>query len=179
MSDLDEKELINIVEDEELEAPELSEEEQVELDEETVFIATVEVRLRSIVNVIKNLTDDVDVDFMLGTNGLPYIKFDLDGNEINISYYPIGEIGEDRFILFIRSTVYVPEEPDNGIALLCESFNMGSPYGFAVYDPIDGSVELRAQISEYGGVSSEEQYGQILDLFVYSMVELTDSILEG
>ena len=175
MSDLDEKELIDIVEDADITLPE---EEPVDIPEESIFISMIETRLRGIENTVKKLVDDVTIDTMLGTNGFPYIRFDIEGNEINMSYLPVGDPEENSFILLVRSIVYAPDEPDGGLALLCESFNMSSPFGFAVYDPIDGSIELRAQIPEYGGISGDRQYGHILDLFLYGIEELKDTISE-
>ena len=55
---------------------------------------------------------------------------------------------------------------------------MGSPFGFAVYDPTDGSIELRAQIPEIGDMSENELYDHIFGLFIYSMGELRENASE-
>ncbi|MCR5098574.1 MAG: hypothetical protein K6B14_06465 [Lachnospiraceae bacterium] len=79
---------------------------------------------------------------MLGTNGLPQLRIAFDDRDINFSYLPVRDEATDRFILLIRSVVKVVDEDDAGNMLPCESFNLGSPFGFAVYDPVSGAGEL-------------------------------------
>ena len=157
---------------------ETTENEVMEFTEEDIYMAALQTRLRGMEAVLKRLFEDVSIEYMLGENGLPFIRFTYEEDSIDVSYLIAGDVDEDRYILVIRSTVYIPDEKDDGNILTCEAFNMGSPFGFAVYDPTDGSIELRAQIPEIGDVSETKVYDHIFDLFIYSMGELRENASE-
>ena len=67
---------------------------------------------------------------------------------------------------------------DTEIVMSCAEFNFGSAFGYAVYNPVDKCVELRAQVPESGGISDAEQYRHIFELFVYAMGELRETLGE-
>ncbi len=95
-----------------------------------------------------------------------------------MSYYPVDEVEDGHFLLFVRSAIAVKEASDTSYILSCESYNTGSPFGFAVYDPAGKAVELRSQIPEIGGLFEAEYYTNLLDLFMYCRDELNDFLTE-
>ena len=154
----------------------IMEQENMEFTADDILRSAVQVRINGLETVINEIAKEAEVEQMFGTNGLPQLRMGFDDREITFSYLPVGDEGTDRFILLIRSVVKVVDEDDAGNMLPCESFNLGSPFGFAVYDPVSGAVELRAQIPESGGLSEKEQYEHILEMFSYSMEELNDAL---
>ena len=157
---------------------ETKENEVMEFTEDEMYIVVVQTRLYGLEEAIHKAFEDAKTEYLMGTNGLPFLRLYAGEDEIDLSYYPTDGIDGNSFILYLRSTVILPDEKDDGNLVSCEAFNMGSPFGFALYDPLEGGIELRAQIPEYGGLSDEEQYAHILDLFLYSMGELRDSFSE-
>ena len=141
-----------------------------------ILRSAVQVRINSLETIVNEIADGAEVEQMFGTNGMPQLRAGFDDKEITFSYLPVGDEATNRFILLIRSVVKLAETDDAGYMLPCESFNIGSPFGFAVYDPVSGAVELRAQIPESGGMSERDQYEHILEMFSYSMEELSDTL---
>ena len=147
-----------------------------EFTEDDFFIAAVQARINSLETIYGELLEGAKIEQMLGSNGLPYLRISYGEKEIDMSYYPVGGSDDDRYILFLRSIVWAGDEGDPGMMMPCESFNLGSPFGYAVYEPIEGVVELRAQVPESGGMSETSQYEHVLDLFLYSIAELSDAL---
>ncbi|MCR5053783.1 MAG: hypothetical protein K6A69_02965 [Lachnospiraceae bacterium] len=156
----------------------LNEREIMDVTEDDLYLYAVQTRLNSMTEILKEIIPDIEPEEMMGINGLPFLRFHVDNDEINISYYMVGGPDDDKYILNLRSIVYMPEEPDAGLMVSCDGFNFGSPFGHAVYDPVEGYVELRAQVPEAGGISDTEQYEHMLNLFLYSIDELRTSIEE-
>jgi hypothetical protein len=154
----------------------IMEQEKMEFTSDDILRSAVQVRINGLETIINEIAEETRVEQIFGTNGLPQLRAALDDREIVFSYLPVGDEGTDRFILLVRSVVKVAEEDDAGNMLPCESFNLGSPFGFAVYDPVSGAVELRAQIPEIGGLSERDQYEHILELFSYSVDELNAAL---
>ena len=154
----------------------IMEQDNMEFTADDIIRAAVQVRINSLETIVNEIAEGVKAEQILGTNGLPQLRAGFDEKEITFSYLPVGDEGTDRFILLIRSVVKVAEEDDAGNMLPCESFNLGSPFGFAVYDPVSGAVELRAQVPESGGLSERDHYEHILEMFSYSMEELSNTL---
>ena len=92
---------------------ETTENEVMEFTEEDIYMAALQTRLRGMEAVLKRLFEDVSIEYMLGENGLPFIRFVYEDDSIDVSYLIAGDIDDDRYILVIRSTVYIPDERDS------------------------------------------------------------------
>lgn len=150
--------------------------QETEYTEDDFYAAAVSARTGGLMELLSRISPNLKTEEMLGTNGFPFIRIGFQNDEINMAYYPVGSPDDGRFILFIKCTVFIPDEADPTLAIDCESFNFGSSFGYAVYDPTDGSVELRAQVPETGGILDSEYYENILDLFLYSVDDLRETI---
>ena len=154
-------------------------EEKIEITVDDLYGAAVDTRIRGLMSALESEYQKANGEIRLGTNGLPFILLTYeDGAEVLLSYYPVDEVDDEHFLLFVRSTLSVEEAADTSYILSCESYNTGAPFGFAVYDPAGRAVELRAQIPEIGGLSEAEYYTYLLDLFMHSRDELNDFLTE-
>ena len=151
-------------------------EEKLEITMDDLYGAAVDTRIRGLMNLLAQEYPNAAIEEMLGVNGLPYISFTNDDIEVLMSYYPVDELDDEHYVLFLRSTIYMEEETDEALLLSCESFNIGSPFGFAVHDLVDNAVELRAQIPEIGGMAEAEYYSYMIDLFLYNRQELFEHL---
>ena len=154
-------------------------ESKIEITVDDLYGAAVDTRIRGLLNTLENEYPKAHGEVRLGTNGLPFILLTYEeGVEVLLSYYPVDEVDDEHFLLFVRSAIAVEKASDTSYILACESYNTGAPFGFAVYDPAGGTIELRSQIPEVGGLSEAEYYTHLLDLFMYSRNELKDFLTE-
>ncbi len=151
-------------------------ENTLEFTMDDMYRAAVLPRVRVLTDIMAEIAPDSGAEQMLGANDLPYVGFNLDGYEISMSYYPVGDPGDGSYILLMRSVVKRFDDMAEGAMLRCAGFNFGSPFGFAIYDPADGTVELRAQIPETGGMQEREHYEHVVSLFMLGITELLDSL---
>ena len=124
------------------------------------------------------LTEDLGTDahLTLGSNGFPAIDASIGNMNCRFSYFPVGDTDTDRFLLMIRTAVLPGgDEADYTARMLtCESFNLASVFGNAVFVPADGSVEYRVSVPERGGMLDPEDYR-----FILSMIEVSVNELKG
>ena len=156
-----------------------NEKETIEFTEDELYEAAVYARTNGLLNI---LTEDLEEDahLTLGSNGFPAIDAIIGDLNCRISYFPVVDTDTDRFLLMIRAAVLAgsDEADQTGRMLSCESFNVGSVFGTAVFIPTDGSVEYRVSIPERGGMADPEDYRFILNMMKDSVSELNE-LLEG
>ena len=152
-----------------------NENETIEFSEEELYEAAVYAMTNGLLDI---LTEDLEKDahLTMSSNGLPAIDAIIDGLSCRISYFPVGDADTDRFILMIRAAVLSGGDDEDQTArmLACESFNVASVFGTAVFIPTDGSVEFRVSVPERGGMADAEDYRFILDMMKESVGELNE-----
>ena len=154
--------------------------ENAPVEDEAFIVDTAEElsRLGGLLEILGSL--GYDGTLMMDGEGLPYIDVEIEGDLIRFIYVTAGA-GSDEYFLQISGTVMTfeeEEELDLGKALLCENFNQGSIFGFAVYHPFDGEIELRAQTYEEGGLSEPETYKRLIEHYFDAAAEFTDLLEE-
>ena len=152
-----------------------NENETIELTEDELYEAAVYVMTNGLLNI---LTEDLEEDahLTMGSNGFPAIDAIIDDLNCRLSYFPVGDTDTDRFLLMLRTAVLSGgDEADQTARMLaCESFNVASVFGTAVFLPDDGSVEYRVSIPERGGMADPEDYEFILNMMKESVSELKE-----
>ena len=147
--------------------------EVLELTEDELYEAAVMARTNGLLSI---LTDDLKEEARIsaGANGFPCINANFGGVDCKISYFPVGDTDTDRFILMIRAAVLQGDDSEDhtGRMFSCESYNVASVYGTAVFVPTDGSVEMRVSIPERGGMNDASFYRFAIDMLVSSVNEL-------
>lgn len=145
-----------------------------QVNDETVDIVmgAVVARLQGLLDILELL--DMEADMLLSKDANPYIEArSREGAVYFFSYIPVDING--LFILQVSREVTSEEIDKETILINVASFNMGSDFGFAVYDPVDDKAVLRAQVPEQGAISLE-WYSYILKLFNDSYAELEDAL---
>ena len=79
--------------------------------------------------------------------------------------------------MHITKTAFDGSDAPDTASLDIDAFNLGSDFGFAVQDPQSGTVILRANVPEMGGISLEH-YLYIIELFDSSFKDLVDMLSE-
>ncbi len=131
-------------------------------------------RLQGLMDVLQQM--DIPSVLRLSSGDFPYLEADYkDGTQIFFSYIPV-DIG-GQFILQMTKEVYVEDCDPDTLLFDITSFNMGSEFGFAAYDLVNGDVVLRAQVPEIGGVSLKT-YTYYLELFDAAFEELNEALLK-
>ena len=152
-----------------------NENETIELTEDELYEAAVYVMTNGLLNI---LTEDLEEDahLTMGSNGFPAIDAIIDDLNCRFSYFPVGDTDTDRFLLMLRTAVLSggDEAEHTARMLACESFNVASVFGTAVFIPTDGSVEYRVSIPERGGMADPEDYRFILNMMKESVNELKE-----
>ena len=143
-----------------------------------ILINSILVRLNSLSDILRGEAG-METEIMILEGGYPRIEADYEGRRFYFGFIPVDEKDPDRCIFFILSDAALPDagEDENEKAarmLAADSFNVGSTFGHAVYDPERGSVSLRANIPELGGMSESEWYRYCFELFVGSLGELEE-----
>lgn len=149
------------------------EEELFELSENEMIIAVVLPRIWGLQAIFEEDLK-LQTDVAVSNEGMPALDAVYGGEHIRFSYFPVGVTADtDRFLLVMRVNAYeVSEEEEQGVFFDCESYNIGAVFGYAVYNPMDKNVELRAQISEVGAMNDADGYQHLLDMFIGSLREL-------
>ena len=115
-----------------------NEKETIEFTEDELYEAAVYVMTNGLLNI---LTEDLEKDahLTLGSNGFPAIDAIIDGLNCRISYFPVGDTDTDKFLLMIRAAVLTgSDEADQTARMLaCESFNVASVFGTAVFSSLN------------------------------------------
>ena len=141
-------------------------------DASGILMGAMVARLQGLMDILEEL--EVKSDLQLSQDQMPYLEAqNEEGAVYFFSYIPVDITGE--FILQIAREVTEEGIDAETILINIASFNMGSEFGFAVYDPFDGTTVLRAQVPEQGGISLE-WYSYILGLFNDSFAELADTL---
>ncbi len=151
-------------------------EASIEFTEEDFYRGAIIPRVASLLEILEEILPGHEISEQIGDNNLPFIRVVIDDDVIDLKYFSVGEPDEGRYILILQSKVLSFDEDDNGNVLECEAFNMGSPFGFAVYDPADRCIEYRAQVPEVSGMLSYEHYENLIALFLYGISELRESV---
>lgn len=151
------------------------ENEVIEITEDELYEAAVYARTNGLLDIISEDLKE-DAHLTLGANGLPAIDAVIGGQSCRISYFPVGDTDTDRFILMIRVQVLPGDEDADHTARMftCESFNVASVFGTAVFIPSDGSVEYRVSVAESGGLSDSSHYRFVFDMMIDSVNELNE-----
>ena len=151
----------------------------IEITSEELIAAAVYVRTNGLLSI---LNDDLkeEAQLSMGPNGLPCIDAVVGGLGCRISYFPVGDEETDRFILMIRVAVLPGDEASDHTKRLlsCETYNVGSVFGTAVFIPTDGSVEFRVTVPERGGMQEPSFYRFVLDMVINGTSELADLLEE-
>ena len=151
----------------------------IEFTDEELYEASVNARTNGLLDI---LTEDLGegAQLSVGANGFPCIDAVIGGLSCKLSYFPVGDTDTDRFILMIRTAVLAGGEDADHTARLfaCESYNVGSVFGIAVFIPTDGSVEFRASFPERGGMPTAEFYSFVFDMLISSVGELSELLEE-
>ena len=157
-----------------------NENDVIEITDEEMYSAAVYARTNGLISII-NEEIDKDAHLSLGANGFPCIDAIVDGINCRISYFPVGDVDTDRFILMIRAAILEGDDGGDHTSRLfaCESYNVGSVFGSAVFIPTDGSVEFRVMIPESGGLSEDTHYGFVFDMLKASVQELKETLEES
>ncbi len=136
------------------------------------------VRLNGLMEVLGSLGYDGSI--MMDGEGIPYIDAQIGDNDIRFIYIMAGTDTEEFFLEMSTPLVTFDEEEEVDFekALLCENFNQGSIFGYAVYHPLDGEIELRAQTYEEGGLSSSDAYRRLIDHFLNAQSEFYELMEE-
>ncbi|MCR5099399.1 MAG: hypothetical protein K6B14_10710 [Lachnospiraceae bacterium] len=153
-----------------------SNETTMEFTEEDFYRGAVVPRVNSLFYILEDILPGADVDQQIGDNGLPFVRVSIDDEVIDLKYFAVGEPDEGRYILLLQSTVFEFENDDKGYVMECAGFNFGSAFGYAVYDPVNMTVELRAQTPEAEGILPRAHYENLIALFLYGISELRNSI---
>lgn len=152
-----------------------TENEVIEFTEEELYAAAINGRTNGLLDI---LTEELgeEASLSLGANGFPCIDAVIEGNSCKISYFPVGNTDTDRFLLIIRTTVLSGDDNEDHTDRLfaCESYNVGSTYGTAVFIPTDGTVEFRVSIPEMGGMRERSYYRFMLDMLIMGVDELKE-----
>ena len=142
------------------------------VNERQVNDETVNIVMGAVVARLQGLLDILELLDMEAAN--PYIEArSREGAVYFFSYIPVDING--MFILQVSREVTSEVIDKETILINVASFNMGSDFGFAVYDPVDDKAVLRAQVPEQGAISLE-WYSYILKLFNDSYAELEDAL---
>ena len=149
------------------------EEELFELSEDEMIMAATLPRILGL-QVIFEEDLKLQTNVAVSGNGMPALDAVYGGEHIRFSYFPVGVTADtDRFLLVMRLDAYeISDETEQSVFLDCESYNLGSVFGYAVYNPMNQIVELRAQISEMGAMNDADGYQHLLDLLIGSVREL-------
>lgn len=149
--------------------------ETIEFTEDELYEAAVYVMTNGLLGIL-NEDLEADAHLTLGSNGFPAIDAIIDDQSCRISYFPVGDTDTDRFLLMIRAGVLAGGDDADHTArmLACESYNVASVFGTAVFIPTDGSVEYRVSIPERGGMADPEDYRFILSMMKESVNELKE-----
>ena len=155
------------------------EKEVIEISEDELYAAAVNVRTNGLLAVISEDLEE-EARMSLGANGLPCIDAVLGGMVCRMSYFPVGDTDTDRFMLMIRVAVLAGDEEDDRTDALfaCESFNVASVFGSAVFIPVDGSVEFRVAIPEMGGMSDPAYYRFVFNMVTAAVNDLKELLEE-
>ncbi len=149
-------------------------EEEINLSEDELYVAAIMPRLNTLLEILEEY--DLDVKMSIASNGVPCVDVYDNDMDIRMSYFPVGDVSTDSFVLFMRAIV--AKDLDTDVAFLdCEAFNAGSIFGYSVLLPRDGMVELRAQIPEKGGMLDDEYYQYVYEMFMQSVYALKDSVI--
>lgn len=144
----------------------------IELTEDDLYASAVYVRTNGLLSMIETFSEERELS--LGSNGFVCVDTVVGGILYRLSYFPVGEVDLERFLLIIRTTVAdgdSGEHPDR--MMICDSFNSASVLGFAVYHPMDGEVEYRFSMMEQGGLSDESYFRSLFEMLQHSITELT------
>jgi len=144
-----------------------------ELSEDEMIIASVLPRILGLKAIFEEDLK-LQTDVAVGSNGMPVLDGVYEGEHIRFAYFPVGVTADtDRFLLVMRLDAYeASKEDERSVFLDCESYNIGAVFGYAVYNPMNQRVELRAQIPEEGAMNDAEGYQHLLDMFIGSVSEL-------
>ena len=151
-------------------------EKKLEFSSDDFYRGAVVPRVGSLFYILEKILPGADVDQQIGDNNLPFIRVSIDDEVIDLKYFAVGEPGDGRYILIMQSTVFEFDEDDKGYLMECAGFNFGSPFGYAVYDPVAHTIELRAQMPEADGMLPDSHYENMIALFLYGINELRNSI---
>ncbi|MCR5626429.1 MAG: hypothetical protein K6F99_03830 [Lachnospiraceae bacterium] len=153
-------------------------EEVLDITEDELYEALVYTRSNGLLSVFNELMKEElenTAELSVGANGLPCIDATISSYSVRMSYFPVGSTNTDSFILAIRAAVMNGEEGGSaGRMIACESFNISSVIGTAVYLPDDGSVEYRISVPEVGGLQEEDHYRFLFDMLIAGADELKD-----
>lgn len=155
--------------------------DETEITEADYVMALVLPRINSLMDILSNHIL-MKCERSLTPGGLPRITGQFEGDEFTFTYLPVGIEEGDRFVLIVSATAYqVPEDDDNAMGMVfeCEGFNIGSTFGYAVYDPVDRTVVLRATLPEAGGMPDVEWYEHSFGMFLGSLMDLRDYFADG
>ncbi len=160
-------------------------------------ISVVQGRLKGLLSVLEYM--NMRGDIRTNPRGLPYLMLYLDEDGwrsedgdgslsdilpdkyIRLTYLPVSYPAGESFMLEISGiirhlkTERVQADADN-IIRGCFAFNLRSSFGYAVFSPREGIIELRAQSFEKGRAADASSYEAILGLFLQSADELSDLI---
>ncbi len=152
----------------------------LEFSEDELYEAAVYVRINALLDILNEELEE-DARLSVGGNGLPCIDASLGGISCKISYFPVGDTSTDRFILMIRATILSGDDNEDHTERMfaCESYNVGSVYGTAVFIPTDGTVEMRVSIPERGGMNEPSFYRFAADMLIASVNELNELLEEN
>ena len=151
-----------------------------EITEADYIMAAVLPRTTSLMDMLEDRFD-MSCQLFMGNNGLPRIQATYQDETVRFAYLHVGDSDTNRFILVVTADAYyVDEDDENGMGMVfeCEGFNVGSTFGYAIYNPEDRVVTLRATIPELGGMPEAEWFEHCLGLFWGSFLDLQEILSE-
>ncbi|MBQ8912909.1 MAG: hypothetical protein IJ054_02565 [Lachnospiraceae bacterium] len=152
--------------------------ETIAFSDDELYGAAVNVRTNGLIELIRDFADEAEIS--VGKNGFPCIDAIIAGVSYKMSYFPVGDVDTDRFILVIRTSAFKDDDKDDiSKMLVCESYNAASVMGYAIYLPLDGSIEYRISIAERGGLSDSEYYRYVFEMAENSIEELVELLEEN